>query len=165
MTRTSSCWPVVDLLRRDARARPTGRDVLLRLGSRTGAPKIAIPLAPSRHQRAPLVGRPLSRSAERDARRLDREGMAWSKALAYPIRAGVAAARDDTSQAASMFAQAVTQLEAVDMNLYGRRSHRADHPRASSDGVPLCVFAPSPDCGLLRWESLHPCIEAIYQNV
>ncbi len=47
----------VDLLRRDPKARPTGRDVLLRLGSRTGAPKIAIPLAPSPHQRAPLVGR------------------------------------------------------------------------------------------------------------
>jgi hypothetical protein len=47
----------VDLLRRDPGARPTGRDVLLRLGSRTGAPKIAIPLTPSQHQRSPLVGR------------------------------------------------------------------------------------------------------------
>ena len=48
-----------------------------------------------------------SRSALRDSRRLDREGMAWSKALAYPIRAGVAAARGDTSRAASLFAEAV----------------------------------------------------------
>ena len=68
--------------------------------------------------------RPLLRSAERDARRLDREGMAWSKALAYPIRAGIAAARGDTSRAASLFAEAVTQLEAVDMNLYAAASRR-----------------------------------------
>ena len=68
--------------------------------------------------------RPLLRSAERDARRLDREGMAWSKALAYPIRAGIAAARGDTSRAASVFAEAVTQLEAVDMNLYAAASRR-----------------------------------------
>jgi tetratricopeptide (TPR) repeat protein len=68
--------------------------------------------------------RPLLRSAERDARRLDREGMAWSKALAYPIRAGLAAARGDTSRAASVFAEAVTQLEAVDMNLYAAASRR-----------------------------------------
>ena len=68
--------------------------------------------------------RPLLRSAERNARRLDCEGMAWSKALAYPIRAGVAAARGDTSRAASMFAEAVTQLEAVDMNLYAAASRR-----------------------------------------
>ncbi len=68
--------------------------------------------------------RPLLRSAESDAQRLDREGMAWSKALAYPIRAGVAAARGDTSRAASMFAEAVAQLEAVDMNLYAAASRR-----------------------------------------
>ena len=67
---------------------------------------------------------PLLRSAERDARRLDREGMAWSKALAHPIRAGVAAARGDTSRAATLFAEAVTQLEAVDMNLYAAASRR-----------------------------------------
>ncbi len=86
--------------------------------------------------------RPLLRSAERDARRLDREGMAWSKALAYPIRAGLAAARGDTSRAASVFAEAVTQLEAVDMNLHAAASRRrlgeilgGDEGRAQMEGA------------------------------
>ena len=68
--------------------------------------------------------RPLLRSAERDARRLEREGMAWSTALALPIRAGVAAARGDASRAATLFADAATRLEAVDMNLYAAASRR-----------------------------------------
>ena len=67
---------------------------------------------------------PLLHAAERDARRLDREGMAWSRALSLPIRAGVAAARGDRSRAATLFAEAVQQLEAVDMNLYAAASRR-----------------------------------------
>jgi hypothetical protein len=67
---------------------------------------------------------PLLRAAERDARRLDREGMPWSRALAYPIRAGVAAARGDRSLAEALFAKAVSELEAVDMNLYAASSRR-----------------------------------------
>jgi len=67
---------------------------------------------------------PLLRSAERDARRLEREGMAWSRALALPIRAGVAAARGERSKAATLFALSVKQLEAVDMNLYAAASRR-----------------------------------------
>jgi hypothetical protein len=47
----------VDLLRRNPEARPTGRDVLRRLGSRTGELKLPIPFPPSGHQLAPLVGR------------------------------------------------------------------------------------------------------------
>ncbi len=67
---------------------------------------------------------PLLRFAERDARRLEREGMAWSRALALPILAGVAAARGDSSKAATLFNEAVKQLEAVDMNLYAAASRR-----------------------------------------
>jgi hypothetical protein len=67
---------------------------------------------------------PLLSAAVGDAGRLDREGMAWSKALACPIKAGVAAARGDMSLAATLFAEAVTQLEAVDMNLYAAASRR-----------------------------------------
>ena len=62
--------------------------------------------------------------ALRDARRLKREGMAWSRALSLPIRAGVAAARGDRSRAATLFALAVKQLEAVDMNLHAAASRR-----------------------------------------
>ena len=50
--------------------------------------------------------------------------MPWSKALAIPIRAGIAAARSDHSRAASLFAEAVTQLEAVDMSLFAAASRR-----------------------------------------
>jgi eukaryotic-like serine/threonine-protein kinase len=67
---------------------------------------------------------PLLRAAERDARRLEREGMPWSLALACPIRAGIAAARGDKTRAAALFAQAAKELEAVDMNLYAAASRR-----------------------------------------
>ncbi len=67
---------------------------------------------------------PLLKSAERDAGRLQREGMPWSRALADPILAGVAAARGDRPRAATLFAEAVTQLEDVDMNLYAAASRR-----------------------------------------
>jgi hypothetical protein len=67
---------------------------------------------------------PFLHAAERDARRLDREGMAWSKALSIPILAGLAAARGDRSRAGSLFSQAVKELEAVDMNLYAAASRR-----------------------------------------
>jgi hypothetical protein len=67
---------------------------------------------------------PLLKSAERDAQRLDSEGMAWSRALAYPIRAGIAAARGDRSGATRLFAAAVMHLGAVDMNLYAAASRR-----------------------------------------
>ena len=103
------------LARSHLHAHPEAQDFLLRQAG---------PLCARRsHRRRRLPARSCA-AAERDARRLDREGMAWSKALAYPIRAGVAAARGDTSRAASLFAEAVTQLEAVDMNLYAAASRR-----------------------------------------
>ena len=66
----------------------------------------------------------LLRAADRDARRLHREGKPWSKALSIPIRAGVAAARGDRCTAARLFAEAITQLEEVDMNLYAAAARR-----------------------------------------
>ncbi len=47
----------VDLLRREPESRPTGRDVLRRLGSSTGEPELPVPLHASPHRAAPLVGR------------------------------------------------------------------------------------------------------------
>ena len=55
----------VDLLRRDPEARPSGRDVLRRLGSQTGEPKLPIPLQPSR-----ISSRPWS-AAARDLESLE----------------------------------------------------------------------------------------------
>jgi hypothetical protein len=66
----------------------------------------------------------LLRAAARDARRLRREGMAWSEALSMPILAGIASARGDASAAAALFAEAAQQLEAVDMQLYAAASRR-----------------------------------------
>jgi eukaryotic-like serine/threonine-protein kinase len=67
---------------------------------------------------------PLLHAALSDARRLHREGVAWSRALSLPIKAGVAAARGDRSRALTLFALAVQHLEAVDMNLYAAASRR-----------------------------------------
>jgi eukaryotic-like serine/threonine-protein kinase len=67
---------------------------------------------------------PLLRAAEIDARRLEREMMPWSTALSIPIRAAIASRRGNKSRAAELFAEAVKQLEAVDMNLYAAASRR-----------------------------------------
>ena len=50
--------------------------------------------------------------------------MDWSRALSCPIRAGIAAARGDAATAAALFADAVTRLEAVDMDLYAAAARR-----------------------------------------
>jgi eukaryotic-like serine/threonine-protein kinase len=67
---------------------------------------------------------PFIRAAKRDARRLDRERMHWSSALAFPILAGIAAARGERRRAAELFAVATTRLEAVDMHLYAAAARR-----------------------------------------
>jgi hypothetical protein len=77
---------------------------------------------------------PLLKAAERDARRLQREGMAWSRALACPILAGMAATRGDRSGAAILFAEAVTQLEGVDMNLYAASRRRLGEILGGEEG-------------------------------
>jgi hypothetical protein len=59
--------------------------------------------------------RPYLAAAGRDARRLEREKMAWGEGLARLIRAGVAAGRGDTPGAVSRLNAAVAGLEANDM--------------------------------------------------
>jgi hypothetical protein len=60
----------------------------------------------------------LLKSAEADARRLVRERMPWSDALARTVLAGVAAVRGDRALARDRLAIAVQALEGVDMHLY-----------------------------------------------
>ena len=61
--------------------------------------------------------------------------MPWSKALSIPIRAGVASARGDRSRAMTLFAEAVKQLEAVDMNLYAAAAgHRLGEILGGDEG-------------------------------
>ncbi len=66
----------------------------------------------------------LLRAAEKDARRIERERMAWAEPLARLVRAGVAAARRDRQAAIGLLAAAVTGLEAADMGLFASAARR-----------------------------------------
>jgi hypothetical protein len=59
----------------------------------------------------------LLRSAEWDARGLDRERRPWASAYAQFIRAGVAVRRGDVLKAEGLLTKAATSFDSVDMNL------------------------------------------------
>jgi hypothetical protein len=67
---------------------------------------------------------PWLRSAARDARRLEREGMPWTLAHARLIRAGIAAARGEAAGAATLLAEAIGRFEAVAMPLHAAAARR-----------------------------------------
>ncbi|HEY0255244.1 MAG TPA: hypothetical protein VGC41_27135, partial [Kofleriaceae bacterium] len=73
--------------------------------------------------RAAILANELS-VAEKDAKRLLGEKLAWSKPLAILIRAGVAAKRGDRDRAASLYAQAATDCDAVDLALHAAAARR-----------------------------------------
>ncbi len=54
------------------------------------------------------------RSALSDARRLDREGVAWARALAFLLRAGAAAILGQTARAVTLLMDAAKHLDAVE---------------------------------------------------
>ena len=58
------------------------------------------------------------RWAERDARRIEKIGMAWSDPFADLIRASIAALRDDVPKAVAALASAETGFETADSGLY-----------------------------------------------
>jgi hypothetical protein len=58
------------------------------------------------------------RVAERDARRLEREGQAWTRPLAELLLAGVAASRRQLPEAIALLENAVVHFDKVDMVLY-----------------------------------------------
>jgi tetratricopeptide (TPR) repeat protein len=66
----------------------------------------------------------LLKVAERDARRLDREKIAWADAHAEAIRAMVAAARGDLVSARTRLADAARRYDEVDMGLYAASVRR-----------------------------------------
>lgn len=59
----------------------------------------------------------LTRSAERDARRLEREGLPWAQAHAQLVRAGLALARRDAGAALALLADAARRYQAEGMRL------------------------------------------------
>jgi tetratricopeptide (TPR) repeat protein len=58
------------------------------------------------------------RRAEKDARRIEKEDMAWGNPLAMLLRAGIAAQRGRRDQAEALLDRAIGALEAVDMLLH-----------------------------------------------
>jgi hypothetical protein len=70
------------------------------------------------------VGGDFGRVAERDARRLEREGIPWAAASAVMTRAGVAAARGRRDEAVALFDEAARQYEAIAMALYAASCRR-----------------------------------------
>jgi hypothetical protein len=68
--------------------------------------------------------RPLLAVAEKSARRLDRQRLAWSSALAQLIRAGVASVQGDASRAEELLADATKRFESADMGLFAASARR-----------------------------------------
>jgi hypothetical protein len=68
--------------------------------------------------------RPLLRSAGRDLRRIEAEGMAWSQPLAQRLAAALAAARGDLPEAQRRLAAAAAGFEAAEMGLFAASARR-----------------------------------------
>ncbi len=66
----------------------------------------------------------LLETAERDARRLEREKIPWADPLARLIRAGVAGRRGQAAKAASLLADAASLFDAVQMSLWAAATRR-----------------------------------------
>jgi hypothetical protein len=80
---------------------------MLELRART-----AVAAAERAQQAAPLL-----KQAERDARRLEREGPDWAVAHAHYIRAAIAACREDAVASCEALARAADLYEGADMTL------------------------------------------------
>jgi hypothetical protein len=81
--------------------------------------RAALAAAPAAAEPAPLW-----HAAERDARRLRRERIAWAEALAQLVRAGVAAGRHDAEGARQLLTDAVGRLEAAGLRLHAAAARR-----------------------------------------
>jgi hypothetical protein len=67
---------------------------------------------------------PLLHAAERDARRLRRERVAWAEALAQLVRAGVAMGRHDAGAARQLLEDAAGRLDAAGLRLHAAAARR-----------------------------------------
>ena len=62
--------------------------------------------------------------AEKSARRLDRQQLPWTSALAQLIKAGVASVRGDAGRAERLLADATERFESADMGLFAASARR-----------------------------------------
>jgi serine/threonine protein kinase len=84
----------------------------------------------------------LARAVERDARRLAREQVGFTSALALLCRAGAAAVRGDTEQSVALLAEAGPALEGADMRLWAAAAHyRRGQLVGGDEGATLCATA------------------------
>ncbi len=67
---------------------------------------------------------PLLRVAQKSARRLDRQQLPWTSALAQLIKAGAASVRGDAARAERLLADAALRFESVDMGLFAASARR-----------------------------------------
>ena len=97
------------------------------------AGRCAVAMAAVSAQPAPLL-----RLAVKSARRLDRQQLPWTSALAQGIWAGVASVRGDAARADQLLADAVERFETADMGLFAASARRhLGHLRGGSDGQAL----------------------------
>ncbi len=82
--------------------------------------------------------RPLLLRAEKAARRLDRQQLPWTSALAQLIKAGAASVRGDAEAAEQLLADAAQRLESADMGLFAASARRhLGQLRAGDEGREL----------------------------
>jgi uncharacterized protein HemY len=67
---------------------------------------------------------PLLRVAEKSARRLDRQRLPWTSALAQLIKAGVASVRGDAASAERLLADAAQRFDSADMGVFAASARR-----------------------------------------
>jgi hypothetical protein len=67
---------------------------------------------------------PLLRLAAKSARRLARQQLPWTRALAQLIKAGVASLRGDADRAERLLANAAELFESADMGLFAASARR-----------------------------------------
>ena len=86
--------------------------------------------------------RPLLGMAEKSARRLDRQQLPWTRALAQLIRAGAASVRGDAIRAEQLLADACDRLELAELGLFAASARRQlGQLRGGDEGRELIIQA------------------------
>jgi hypothetical protein len=117
--RTDLAWEVVSREWPGLASSVLLRIQLIRINARDLRARCALAAAAVRANSAPFVA-----VAERDVRRLEREGLPWSDALALLRRAGLCALRGKRADALALLRQAAAAFEAAKMALQAQVARR-----------------------------------------